>query len=400
MGEVISGGLTAVPGIEAAGVHCEIKKNKRDLALIYSTVPAVAAGVFTTNLIKAAPVLVSARNVKEKETRAIVVNSGNANACSGQRGLNDAERMAIITAQALNLEPEQVLVGSTGVIGQFLPMDKVEKGILKAAQVLSREGGSYAAEAILTTDTIKKEIAYTFEISGKKVTIGVMAKGSGMICPNMATMLAFITTDVKISKPLLEKALQESASKSYNLITVDGDTSTNDMVLILANGMAQNPEINEEGEDYKEFLKALNYVNRQMASNIIRDGEGTTKLIEVTIKGIIDYEMGRKLSMGILNSNLVKTAFFGEDANWGRIITAMGYSCQEFIPEKVDIFLGDIQVMKDGVGLIFDEEKAKEILSHKKVQVLIDLKLGSEEITAWGSDLSYQYVTINSSYRS
>ncbi len=400
MGEVISGGLTAVPGIEAAGVHCEIKKNKRDLALIYSTVPAVAAGVFTTNLIKAAPVLVSARNVKEKETRAIVVNSGNANACSGQRGLNDAERMAIITAQALNLEPEQVLVGSTGVIGQFLPMDKVEKGILKVAQVLSREGGSYAAEAILTTDTIKKEIAYTFEISGKKVTIGAMAKGSGMICPNMATMLAFITTDVKISKPLLEKALQESASKSYNLITVDGDTSTNDMVLILANGMAQNPEINEEGEDYKEFLKALNYVNRQMASNIIRDGEGTTKLIEVTIKGIIDYEMGRKLSMGILNSNLVKTAFFGEDANWGRIITAMGYSCQEFIPEKVDIFLGDIQVMKDGVGLIFDEEKAKEILSHKKVQVLIDLKLGSEEITAWGSDLSYQYVTINSSYRS
>ena len=400
MGEVISGGLTAATGIRAAGVHCEIKKNKRDLALIYSTVPAVAAGVFTTNLIKAAPVLVSARNVKEKETRAIVVNSGNANACSGQRGLNDAERMAIITAQALNLEPEQVLVGSTGVIGQFLPMDKVEKGILKAAQVLSREGGSYAAEAILTTDTIKKEIAYTFEISGKKVTIGAMAKGSGMICPNMATMLAFITTDVKISKPLLEKALQESASKSYNLITVDGDTSTNDMVLILANGMAQNPEINEEGEDYKEFLKALNYVNRQMASNIIRDGEGTTKLIEVTIKGIIDYEMGRKLSMGILNSNLVKTAFFGEDANWGRIITAMGYSCQEFIPEKVDIFLGDIQVMKDGVGLIFDEEKAKEILSHKKVQVLIDLKLGSEEITAWGSDLSYQYVTINSSYRS
>ncbi len=400
MGEVISGGLTAVPGIEAAGVHCEIKKNKRDLALIYSKVPAVAAGVFTTNLIKAAPVLVSARNVKEEETRAIVVNSGNANACSGQRGLNDAERMAIITAQALSLEPEQVLVGSTGVIGQYLPMDKVEKGILRAARVLSRDGGSYAAEAILTTDTIKKEIAYTFELSGKKVTIGAMAKGSGMICPNMATMLAFIATDVRIAKPLLEKAIQESAGKSYNLITVDGDTSTNDMVIILANGMAQNPKISEEGEDYKKFLEALNYVNRQMASNIIRDGEGTTKLIEVTIKGVTDYEMGRKLSMGILNSNLVKTAFFGEDANWGRIITAMGYSCQDFVPEKVDIFLGDLQVMKDGVGLIFDEEKAKEILRHKKVPVLIDLKLGTEEITAWGSDLSYQYVTINSSYRS
>ncbi len=400
MGEIISGGLTAVPGIKAAGVYCGIKKNKKDLALIYSKVPAVGAGVFTTNLIKAAPVLVSAKNVKGKEARAIVVNSGNANACSGQRGLKDAETMVNLTAQALNLEPEQVLVASTGVIGQFLPMDKVEKGIEMAVQALTEDGGTDAAEAILTTDTIKKETAYTFELSGKKVTIGAAAKGSGMICPNMATMLAFLTTDVKISKPLLEKALLDSVKMSYNLITVDGDTSTNDMVLIMANGLAGNPEITEEGEDYQEFLKALNFVNREMAIQIIRDGEGTTKLIEVTIKNVPDYKMGRKLSMGILNSNLVKTAFFGEDANWGRIITAMGYSCKDFIPEKVDIFLGNLQVMKNGVGLVFDEVKAKEILSHKEIKVLIDLKLGSEEITAWGSDLSYQYVTINSSYRS
>ncbi|PKM79276.1 MAG: bifunctional ornithine acetyltransferase/N-acetylglutamate synthase, partial [Firmicutes bacterium HGW-Firmicutes-13] len=268
MGEIISGGLTAVPGIKAAGVYCGIKKNKKDLALIYSKVPAVGAGVFTTNLIKAAPVLVSAKNVKGKEARAIVVNSGNANACSGQRGLKDAETMVNLTAQALNLEPEQVLVASTGVIGQFLPMDKVEKGIEMAVQALTEDGGTDAAEAILTTDTIKKETAYTFELSGKKVTIGAAAKGSGMICPNMATMLAFLTTDVKISKPLLEKALLDSVKMSYNLITVDGDTSTNDMVLIMANGLAGNPEITEEGEDYQEFLKALNFVNREMAIQI------------------------------------------------------------------------------------------------------------------------------------
>lgn len=400
MVQIISGGLTAVPGIKASGISCGLKKkNKKDLGIIFSEVPASAAAVFTTNLIKAAPVLVSRRNIKEKETRAVVVNSGNANACSGQRGMEDAGKMVVLTAEALNLKPEQVLVSSTGVIGRFLPMDKVEKGIKMAVQALSEEGGTDLAEAILTTDTIKKEIACSFEISGKKVTIGATAKGSGMIYPNMATMLAFLTTDVKISKQLLEEALKESVLISYNLITVDGDTSTNDMVVILANGLADNPEITEKGEDYRKFLTALNYVNREMSRMIIRDGEGTTKLIEVTVKNVVDYEMGRKLSMGILNSNLVKTAFFGEDANWGRIITAMGYSCKDFIPEKVDIFLGDLQVMKDGVGLIFDEDKAKEILSHREIKVLVDLKLGSEAVTAWGSDLSHRYVDINSSYR-
>ncbi|RQD77691.1 MAG: bifunctional glutamate N-acetyltransferase/amino-acid acetyltransferase ArgJ [Candidatus Syntrophonatronum acetioxidans] len=400
MEKVISGGITAVPGIKAAGVHCGIKENKKDLALIYSLSPAVAAGVFTTNIIKAAPVLVSSRNIKEPVTRAIVVNSGNANACSGERGREDAERMVDLTARHLNLEPSQVLVSSTGVIGQLLPMEAVERGIKSACEDLSGEGGTRAAEAILTTDTIKKERAYTFEISGKEITIGAMAKGSGMIYPNMATMLAFITTDLSISKPLLEKAIQESVKDSYNLITVDGDTSTNDMVIIMANGMAGNPQITEEGESYQKFVEALNYVNKEMSRIIIRDGEGTTKLIEVNIKGTTGYQMGRRLAMGILNSNLVKTAFFGEDANWGRIITAMGYSSQEFTPEKVDIFLGDLQVMKDGVGLKFDEDKARKILSAREVKVFIDLKMGTEEITAWGSDLSYQYVTINSSYRS
>ncbi len=400
MEEVISGGITAVPGIKATGVHCGIKGNKKDLALIYSPSPGVAAGVFTTNLIKAAPVLVSYRNIKEPVTRAIVVNSGNANACSGERGMKDAERMVDLTAQQLDLDPSQVLVSSTGVIGQFLPMEAVEKGIKSACENLNEEGGTLAAEAILTTDTIKKERAYTFELSGKKITIGAMAKGSGMIYPDMATMLAFITTDIAISKPLLEKALQESVKNSYNLITVDGDTSTNDMVIIMANGMAGNPQITEEGEEYYKFVEALNFVNKEMSRIIIRDGEGTTKLIEVNIKGTTSYQMGRRLAMGILNSNLVKTAFFGEDANWGRIITAMGYSSREFIPEQVDIYLGDLQVMKDGVGLQFDEDKARKILSAREVKVFIDLKMGPEEITAWGSDLSYQYVTINSSYRS
>lgn len=399
MGETISGGITAVPGIKAAGISCGIKGSKKDLAVIYSEVPAVSAAVFTTNLVKAAPVLVSQRNIKEKVTRAVVVNSGNANACSGLRGLKDAERMADLTAEYLRLKPEEILVSSTGVIGQNLPMEKVEKGIKMAVENLTEEGGTDSAEAILTTDTVKKEMAYRFKLDGKTVTMGAMAKGSGMICPNMATMLAFITTDVKIKKELLQKALQESVKCSYNLITVDGDTSTNDMVLLLANGQAGNPEITEEGKDYQAFLEALNYVNKTMARQIIYDGEGTTKLIEVTLQGVKDYETGQKLAMGILNSNLVKTAFFGEDANWGRIITAMGYSSSNFDPEKVDIFLGDLQVMKEGVGLIFDEVRAKEILSHKEVKVFIDLKEGKDKITAWGSDLSHQYVTINSSYR-
>lgn len=399
MGETISGGITAVPGIKAAGISCGIKGTKKDLAVIYSEVPAVSAAVFTTNLVKAAPVLVSQRNIKEKVTRAVVVNSGNANACSGLRGLEDAERMAALTAEYLRIKPQEILVSSTGVIGQNLPMGKVEKGIKMAVENLSEGGGTDSAEAILTTDTVKKEMAYRFKLAGKTVTMGAMAKGSGMICPNMATMLAFITTDVKINKELLQKALQESVKCSYNLITVDGDTSTNDMVLLLANGQADNPEITEEGENYQAFLEALNHVNKTMARQIIYDGEGTTKLIEVTLQGVKDYETGRKLAMGILNSNLVKTAFFGEDANWGRIITAMGYSSGNFRPEKVDIFLGGLQVMKEGVGLIFDEVLAKEILSHKEVKVFIDLKEGKDKITAWGSDLSHQYVTINSSYR-
>lgn len=399
-GEIIPGGITAVPGIKAAGVSCGIKKdNMKDLALIYSPGPAVGAAVFTRNLVKAAPVLVSMENIKNPQTRAVVVNSGNANACSGGRGREDAETMVRLTAGALGLDPREVIVSSTGVIGQQLPMDKVEQGIKEAAARLEPGGGPRAAEAILTTDTRIKELACRREVAGKIVTLGAMAKGSGMICPDLATMLAFITTDLNISKPLLEKALGETVKNSYNLITVDGDTSTNDMVLILANGRAGNPEIREEGPEYQSFVQALDWLNRSMARKLILDGEGTSKMIEVNIRGVKDYQVGRKLGLGILNSNLVKTAFFGEDANWGRIITAMGYSWGDFDPGVVDISLGDLPVMVNGEGVPFDEGRAKEILRQKEVKVFIDLKQGEEEITAWGSDLSHQYVTINSSYR-
>ncbi len=396
----ISGGVTAAKGFTAAGIHCGIKKSKKDLSLILSEVPAVAAGAYTKNRFQAAPVIVTKEHVSSGSARAIICNSGNANACTGEQGILDAKRMAELTAEVLNIKIDDVVVSSTGVIGEYLPMDAVETGIRDIAAKLSTQGGHDAAEAIMTTDLVSKETAYTLEVEGKTVTVGGMAKGSGMIHPNMATMLAFITTDICISPELLQKALTYTVERSYNLITVDGDTSTNDMVIVLANGASGNSIITEENEDYHWFVTVLQKVNTELSQMIVRDGEGATKFLEVTVKNAASFIDGKSLAMGILGSNLVKTAFFGEDANWGRIVSSMGQTDVEFFPERVDVFLGDLQVTQNGQGLRFDEEYAKKILQEKDIKITVDIKMGDESVTAWGADLSHNYVTINASYRS
>ncbi|MFW0861725.1 MAG: bifunctional glutamate N-acetyltransferase/amino-acid acetyltransferase ArgJ [Dethiobacter sp.] len=396
----IDGGVTAAQGFKAAGIPCGIKKNKKDLALIYSEAPAHAAGVYTKNRFAAAPVIVSREHLASGRARAIICNSGNANACTGQQGLEDARRMAEITAQHLGLSDDEVVVASTGVIGEYLPMKMVEAGIEQIVGNLTKQGGADAAEAIMTTDLVEKVTAYALEIGGMKVTVGGIAKGSGMIHPNMATMLGFITTDCAIAPGLLQKALLYTVDRSYNLITVDGDTSTNDMVVVLANGMAQNPLITSENDDYHRFVAVLQRVNTELSKKIVRDGEGATKFLEVTIKHAASFAVAKKLAMGILKSSLVKTAFFGEDANWGRIVSAMGQTDVDFRPELVNIWLGDLQVTKDGQGMRFDEEHAKEVLQKKDIKITVDLGMGGETVTAWGTDLSYDYVTINASYRS
>ncbi len=397
----VEGGVTAAEGFLAAGVHCGIKKKngKKDVALVFSETRAAAAGVYTKNRFQAPPLLLTREHLAGGYARAIVCNSGNANACTGEQGLKDARRMAEITAEELGIAPQEVAVASTGVIGQYLPMATVEEGIRAAARELSRTGGAAAAAAIMTTDLVSKETAYSLEIGGKTVTVGGMAKGSGMIHPNMATMLAFVTTDCNISPVLLHKALVYTVDRSYNLITVDGDTSTNDMVVVLANGMAGNTEITDGSADYHRFLTLLQRVNTDLSQMIVRDGEGATKFIQVTVKNAASFADGKALAMGILGSNLVKTAFFGEDANWGRIVSAMGQTAVEFYPERVDVFLGDLPVFRDGRGLVFDEARAREILGKRDIFVTVDLKMGNENVTAWGCDLSHDYVTINASYR-
>ncbi|NLZ92814.1 MAG: bifunctional glutamate N-acetyltransferase/amino-acid acetyltransferase ArgJ [Firmicutes bacterium] len=397
----VQGGVTAANGFMAAGIAVGIKKQeKKDLALIYSQVPATAAGMFTKNRFQAAPVIVSREHLADGRAQAIIVNSGNANACTGETGLKDAKRMAELAGELLGLLPQDVLVASTGVIGQYLPMAKLESGIRDIAGQLKVDGGPLAAEAIMTTDLTAKITAYALEIGGQTVTVGGIAKGSGMIHPNMATMLAFITTDCAIVPSLLQKALQYTVDRSYNLITVDGDTSTNDSVVVLANGMAGNPIISEENEDYHRFLMLLQRVNTELSQKIVRDGEGATKFIEVTVKNAASELDGKKLARGILTSNLVKTAFFGEDANWGRIVSAMGQTDVEFYPEWVDVFLGNLQVAQAGQGLPFNEEEAAEILKQRDIRITIDLHMGKAKVTAWGTDLSYDYVKINASYRS
>jgi glutamate N-acetyltransferase / amino-acid N-acetyltransferase len=396
----IQGGVTASRGFQAAGIHCGIKKNKKDLALVYSETPAYAAGVYTKNRFAAAPVLVTREHLADGKARAVICNSGNANACSGEQGLKDARQMAAVTARMLNLAPDEVVVASTGVIGEYLPMETVEQGIRDIAGQLSPTGGPDAAEAIMTTDLVDKTTAYSLDFSGHTVTVGGMCKGSGMIHPNMATMLGFVTTDCAITPELLHKALLYTVDRSYNLITVDGDTSTNDMVVVLANGQAGNPLISEENDDYHRFVAILQRVNTELSQKIVRDGEGATKFLEVTVKHAPTFEDGKKLAMGILTSSLVKTAFFGEDANWGRIVSAMGQTDADFMPERVNIWLGDLQVAKDGQGLRFDEDYAKDILKQKDIRITVDVMMGGENVTAWGCDLSYEYVTINASYRS
>ena len=405
---VTEGGVTAAQGFQAAGIAAGIKKGgTKDMAMVYSEKPCVCAGTFTTNVVKAAPVKWDQKIVEESDyVQAVVCNSGIANACTGQEGYSYCQETARAAGKALGISAEEVLVASTGVIGQQLPMAVLKEGVKKLAPMLlgTKEAGTLAAEAIMTTDTVKKEVAVEIELSGKKVTIGGMCKGSGMIHPNMCTMLSFVTTDVDIDKNLLKEALRESVQDSYNMISVDGDTSTNDTVLVLANAMAGNPKITEKNQDYEIFKKGLDYVNKTLAQKIAGDGEGATALFEVKITGAQTKEQAVTLSKSVITSNLTKAAIFGHDANWGRILCAMGYSGAQFDPEKVDLVFesraGRIQIMKDGIGTDYSEEEATKILSEDKVTVIADIKMGEETATAWGCDLTYDYVKINADYRS
>lgn len=404
----IKGGITVVPGFEAAAAAAQIKyEGRTDMALIYSSVPCVAAGTFTTNVVKAAPVKWDQKIVKQGgAVQAIIVNSGIANACTGEEGMQYCEQTAQTAAEVFGIQREQVLVSSTGVIGKQLPMEKIQAGIHMLAQAKGNDKlcGAEAAEAILTTDTHKKEAAVQLEIGGKTVTIGAMAKGSGMIHPNMCTMLSFLATDAVIEKEVLQKVLSEDVEETYNMISVDGDTSTNDTVLFLANGLAQNASICPGTEEYKAFAAAVHTVNEQLAKAIAGDGEGATALLEVEVVGAADKEQAKKVSKSVVCSNLTKTAVAGHDANWGRILCAMGYAGVSFVPEQVDLFLesaaGTIQILSDGVALPYSEEKATEILSEEKVKILADLKLGDGKATAWGCDLTHGYIDINADYRS
>lgn len=402
------GGVTAAKGYQAASTAAGIKyKDRADMAMIYSEVPCVAAGTFTTNVVKAAPVKWDQDIVKNSPfAQAVVVNAGIANACTGAKGFGYCKDTAAAAAEALNVPEHAVLVASTGVIGKQLPMDKLAAGIKVMAPLLdgSLESGTSAAQAIMTTDTVKKEVAVQVEIGGKTVTVGGMCKGSGMIHPNMCTMLAFVTTDAAISKEMLQQALSEDIKDTYNMISVDGDTSTNDTVLLLANGLAGNPEIKEAGADYDTFKQALNYVNETLAKKMAGDGEGCTALFEVKVIGAESKEQAVILSKSIITSNLTKAAIFGHDANWGRILCAMGYSGAQFDPEKVDLFFesaaGKLQIIENGVALDYSEEEATRILSEPEVTAVADVKMGNACATAWGCDLTFDYVKINADYRS
>lgn len=406
--EKIKGGVTAVKGFKAAATAAGIKYTDRtDMAMIYSIVPCQAAGTFTTNIVKAAPVKWDQKIVKEsRAAQAVIVNAGIANACTGEEGMAYCSQTAKKAAELLNISEDAVLVASTGVIGKQLPMDKICAGITAMAPQLTDtyEAGHAAALAIMTTDTHEKEVAVTFEAGGKTVTIGGMCKGSGMIHPNMCTMLSFITTDAAISKELLQEALSEDIKDTYNMISVDGDTSTNDTVLLLANGEAKNPKITEKNADYEAFVKALNYVNTTLAKQMAGDGEGATALFEVKVIGAESKEQAKVLSKSVITSSLTKAAIYGHDANWGRILCAMGYSGAVFDPEKVDLYFeskaGKMQIIKDGVALDYSEEEATKILSEPEVTAVADVKMGDATATAWGCDLTYDYIKINADYRS
>ena len=397
----ISGGITAVPGIRASGVHGGLKPdNQKDVALIVADWPSVAAGVFTRNRVCAATVLLSREHLNNQIAQAVIVNSGNANACTGEEGLNNARKMAAMVGEQLNVEPENVLVSSTGVIGVQLPMDAIGKGIQRAAGTLRDDGGQDAAQAIMTTDTVPKEVAVEVEVGGQMVRIGGMTKGAGMIAPNMATMLAFLATDTKMAGAPLQAALRKSVDMSFNRVTVDTDSSTNDTVQILATGAAGNPEITEaSGDSYEAFCKGLEFVCIELAKKIAQDGEGATKLVEVVVKNAVNETEAEQAARAIAESPLVKTAVFGKDANWGRIMMAVGKSEARFDPYQVDVWLGDYQLVKNGMDSGFDEEKATQLFSEDTVTITANLNAGNAEATMWTCDYSYDYIKINADYR-
>lgn len=404
----INGGITAPKGFLASGLNAGIKnQTKKDMAMVFSSTPCAAAGVFTSNLVKAAPVKWDKEIVTTSPyVQAVVVNSGIANACTGAEGLGYCADTAAEAASALNIPKTAVLVASTGVIGKQLPIDKIKSGVTALSKVLgsSREDAKLAAEAIMTTDTKSKEVACTLELDGKQVTVAGMCKGSGMIHPNMCTMLCFVTTDVAISHELLQKALSEDVVDTFNMISVDGDTSTNDTVLVMANGQAENTPITKEGEDYKTFCEALHFIMLELSKKIAGDGEGCTCLFEATVIGAKDKNQARTIAKSVVCSSLTKAAVFGHDANWGRILCAMGYSGAQFDPEVVDIWLeskaGTIKIVENGIATDYSEETATKILSEEEVIAKMDIKEGNETATAFGCDLTYEYVKINGDYRS
>lgn len=404
----IKGGVTAACGFKAASTAAGIKyKDRQDMAMIYSVEPCNVAGTFTKNIVKAAPVKWDQQVVYEtKQAQAVVVNAGIANACTGEEGMCYCRETAEKVSELLGVPTEQVLVASTGVIGMQLPIDRICAGIETMVPELAEgtASGHAAAKAIMTTDTHEKEVAVEVELGGKTVTIGGMCKGSGMIHPNMCTMLSFVTTDAAISQELLLEALKADVEDTYNMISVDGDTSTNDTCLLLANGMAGNTPITEKNEDYAAFCAALNFVNETLAKQMAGDGEGATALFEVKVIGAETKEQAKVLSKSVITSSLTKAAIYGHDANWGRILCAMGYSGAQFDPEKVDLFFqsaaGKMQIIKDGVAVDYSEEEATKILSEPEVTAIADIKMGSAQATAWGCDLTYDYVKINADYRS
>lgn len=418
----IEGGVTAARGFTANGILCRIKASRKtnDTALIYSEKPCAAAGVFTQNRVKAESVKLTKKNIADGRIQAVIANSGNANCCTGEQGAKTAYKMACLAGNALGVKPEDVAVCSTGVIGSQLPVEKIEAKISELAEGLSKKGHEKARIAIMTTDTKYKECAVEFELGGKTCRMGTMCKGSGMIHINLGTMLSFITTDAAISPAMIDRALRESIKGTYNCVSVDGDTSTNDTLILLANGMAENPEITEENEDYKVFLAALNKMNKIMAMKIAADGEGATRLVQCTVNGAKTVEDARGLAKEVISSSLVKAAMFGSDANFGRFLCAMGYSGIDFTPEKTSIWFtskgnakryfedyedfnvhgeNSVLVYKDGVPENFDEDKAKKIMSEEAVEILVQCGDGNCSGTAWGCDLTYDYVKINGDYR-
>ena len=402
--KVITGGICAAQGFRANGVHCGIRKNrvKRDLSLIVSDVPASAAAVYTTNLVKGAPIAVTKNNIADGIAQAAICNSGNANTCNAD-GIEIAEGMCALVEKQLGIPAANVIVASTGVIGQPLSLEPIAAGMAQLADGLTYDGSEVAAEGIMTTDTVKKEIAVEFEIGGKVCRMGGIAKGSGMIHPNMATMLVFLTSDVAIAPEMLKKALSSDVTETFNMLSVDGDTSTNDMVSIMANGMAGNPVIDSEGADFDVFMKALNTVTVHLCRTIAGDGEGATKLLECKVTGAQSLQVAKTVAKSVICSSLLKAAMFGADANWGRVLCAIGYSGADVDVDKVDVSFrsakGVIDVCKNGAGVEFSEETAKEILLEKEIEILVGLNNGEYCSTAWGCDLTYEYVKINGDYR-